>query len=274
MSTQRLTLFQPEYLHETGGRSHNEDTVLPVNPGPEDQLYMVCDGVGGQNKGEVASALVCDYFSRYFRENPDGVVHKRSFELALSFTETHMQHYLQKHPDCEGMATTLALLYLSKDGSGAHLFWVGDSRVYHIRNGEILFHTKDHSQVQNLLDMGEIGPEEVQHHPKKNVILRAINGVSPARPDYQKLKDIRTNDFFMLCSDGILERLSHDQIATWFTKDAGPTVLRQRVLENAVGQTRDNFSMYLIKIKTIERDGPPPPILNRLRMFFKTSGSK
>ena len=121
-----------------------------------------------------------------------------------------------------------------------------------LRNGKILFQTRDHSEVQSLIDMGEITEADAQNHPRKNVITRAINAKTPSRIDQQIIKDIRENDFFLLCTDGILENLNQLKINNWFVEENDPGQIKSKILKNALINTKDNFSMYLLKIDNLE----------------------
>jgi protein phosphatase len=153
------------------------------------------------------------------------------------------------------MASTLTFLYLSENPTQALIGWIGDSRVYHIRNGKILFKTKDHSEVQRLIDLGELTVEEATHYKRKNVITRAVSGREPSRIDQHIVEDIKENDFFLLCTDGILENLTDKEINNWFTPEATPEDLRSLILDSAMGNTKDNFSMFLVKIKEVLHNG-------------------
>ncbi len=248
----KMNIYQPAYLNELGGRSNNEDSIIPTSPSNQDRLYLVCDGVGGQAKGEIASAIVCEYFQRYFQENQIEIHKKEFLENGLDEVESHLKTHIEVHPECSEMATTLTLLYLSEKENKALIGWVGDSRVYQIRNGEILFQTKDHSEVQSLIDMGEISEEEAENHPKKNVITRAISGKNTTRIDQKIIDDIQPDDFFLLCSDGILENLNKTKIQQWFTSENNPENIKNEILNNALNKTKDNFSMHLIKIKELD----------------------
>ena len=253
MVARDVNIYPPQHLNEIGGRSNNEDSIYPAKPSRQDRLFMVCDGVGGQSKGEVASALTCTYFSEFCLKHQTEKDYKKLFENALSYTEAKLEEYSNSNPECQGMATTLTAVYFSRHYETAHICWAGDSRVYHIRNREILFQTKDHSEVQNLIDMGEISPEEAQNYPRRNVILRAVRGKSsPTSLDYKKIEDIKPEDFFFLCSDGILENFGKKELNDWFSKDVNPQTLKNLIRENAEGKTADNFSMYLLKIKSNE----------------------
>lgn len=251
MIIEDLKINPPASFSEIGERSNNEDAVHPKEATTSTRLFMVCDGVGGQQKGEVASALVCKGFAEYLREHNLNSDPKDFFDSALTFVEEKMEDHIRAHPECARMATTLTLLFFSPDFSIAHLVWVGDSRIYHIRDGKILFQTKDHSEVQGLVEMGEISQEEAKTHPRRNIITRAITGSSaPTRIDYNQIEELNSGDFFLLCSDGLLENLNEAKIKKWFKKELEPQEIKKKLLENAAGRTRDNYTMYLIKMDT------------------------
>lgn len=247
----KFALYQPEWLHEKGLRPNNEDAIFPEQGTIDDRLFMVCDGVGGQRKGEVASSLLGRFITEYFQGKKEEEFSVEDFKQALSYAETKLEEFLSFNKDCEGMATTLSLVLFSEGGKDtAHIVWVGDSRVYHIRDGEILFQTRDHSEVQELVDMGEITPVEAKVYPRRNVILRAVSSASsPSKLDYHQIENLFPGDFFLLCSDGILENLDDDKINNWFKKESTPKSVKALIFDNAEGRTKDNFSLYLLKIK-------------------------
>ncbi|TAI47342.1 PP2C family protein-serine/threonine phosphatase [Flagellimonas allohymeniacidonis] len=244
-----MKLFMPASCHQTGKRSNNEDAIFPEAPTEENRLFLVCDGVGGNAKGEVASSLVCEGFSSLFETRPIMSVNEASYlSKGLVFVEEQFEDYIAHNPKSHGMATTLALLWLSDSENKALIGWVGDSRVYHIRNGEILFQTRDHSVVQDLLEMGEITEEEAKTHPKRNVITRAINGLNPTRIDQEVISELKPNDFFLVCSDGLLESVNSENIGLWFKEDCTPIEIKKRILDDIRDKAQDNYSMFILKL--------------------------
>ncbi len=263
-----VQLWKPEVLHEIGGRSNNEDAIYPKNPTEDESVFLVCDGVGGQKKGEVASNLICQYFPEYFNVNPKQEISSDYMERGLRYVEYCLQEYVYENPDCAGMASTLTILQFHKETNQVVLGWVGDSRIYHIRDGAIKYQTKDHSEVQSLLDMGEITEEEAENHPRKNVITRAVTGRRETRIDQKVIQDIQPNDFFLLCTDGILENFGKKEIQAWFKENNSPEAIKELIYENASGKTKDNFSMCLIKVKAVK----PLPIKEKIKVTLKKWG--
>ncbi len=251
-------IYDPVFLHEIGKRTNNEDMIYPFNGSAttEDRLFLVCDGVGGANKGEVASLMICELFQVYFQEHDLQHVTKSDLEDALRFVEGKMYEYTQEHPDCAGMASTLTLLHLNDEQNIATLAWVGDSRIYHIRAGEILFETEDHSLVNELIKRGEISAEEAKVHPQRNVILRAISGSdTPSQISVHHIEDIEAGDFFLLCSDGILESVDERILVTLLPKkEVNLTKVKDKIKELCLQYSHDNNSMYLLQIEDVITD--------------------
>jgi len=245
-----LKIKQAVSLNEIGQRQNNEDAIYPLKEKAtqEDRLFLVCDGVGGANKGEVASNMVTQAIPWFFKEYAENGVNHDFLEVMLHYTEKELSTHRDLHPECAGMATTLTLLHLAKDQ--ALIGWCGDSRVYHFRDDQILYETEDHSLVMKLLQEGAITAEEAENHPKKNVILRAVTGMeNPTTIDSHVIEDIQAGDFFLLCTDGVLEAWTNTDLK----KLMGDTSLslqekNQLILKKCQLHSKDNFSLYLVEI--------------------------
>jgi len=103
--------------------------------------------------------------------------------------------------------------------------------------------------------MDEITEQEAENYPRKNIITRAISGINPTRIDQKIIENIEPNDFLLLCTDGVLENLNKDKIREWFKKNTNPDKIRSLILDNAKNKTKDNFSMYIVKIKEVNGKG-------------------
>jgi protein phosphatase len=251
-----IQLIDTACLNEVGGRANNEDSVYPEKGASQnsDRLFMVCDGVGGAAKGEVASRLVCESIGAYFKQNQRPFLVSRDIHRAIEYTEQQFDQFLEQHPESKGMATTLTLINFHKQG--ATIAWAGDSRIYHIRSGHILFQSRDHSLVNQLLKRGEISSEEVVNHPQRHVITKAIKGLEePANPEVALISEIKSDDYFMLCTDGILEHLTNQQIREIFSGDHSMDLIKEKIQEVCDGRTRDNYSLYIIQVN-VTNDQP------------------
>lgn len=247
-----ITTGKPYAISEKGGRLKNEDAIYPQ---PESgnisqKLYIVCDGVGGAEKGEVASALACDSLQTYFSTFLEGEPSEEFINKAIRYTETRFDNYIESHPEAKGMATTLTLLYIGN--TGITLAHVGDSRIYQFRKGEIIYQTEDHSLVNSLLKLGKITSKEASTHPQKNVIIRAIQGSEyPTEADVVLINDVQPNDCFFMCTDGVLENFDNQAISEIFSKTFRPEDIKDKIMDKCIGRTRDNFSFYIIPIQNV-----------------------
>lgn len=248
-----ITLEKPLGISDKGKRKNNEDCIFPLSEESvvSDRLFLVCDGVGGSEKGEVASFMACDviqtFFKTFLKEAPDTSFIRK----CVQYVEACFDNYVESYPEAKGMATTLAMLYVSDESVFA--VHIGDSRIYQFRKGKIIFRTEDHSLVNSWVKMGCITPEEAQHHPQKNVILRAIQGTNhPAEADVAELKNIEDGDYFLLCSDGVVESFSDDELEQIFITTNRTSDIKEKLMEKCLLHSRDNFSFYLIQVDSIQ----------------------
>lgn len=210
----------------------------------EGLAFMVADGMGGHQKGEVASRTVLSFFSEnraVMRSHGDimGVVH---------LAKAGLNRIVEKDSASWGLGTTISGIIFNQDS--AIIVSCGDSRVYRSSGGRFERMTKDHSVVQVLADSGEITEEEMRSHPQKNMITSAVMGdLKRDLPDISLL-EIRTGpgQRFMICSDGLWESMDKDMVATGFSKKD----LRESV-DFLMGQTmesgaRDNVSIIALEI--------------------------
>ncbi|HWK04196.1 MAG TPA: protein phosphatase 2C domain-containing protein [Puia sp.] len=249
-----MNLTEIYYLHEIGGKKNNEDYIWPV-PGtasPDDKIFIVCDGVGGSENGEIASKIVAQSVGTTLLKTAMQEIDTPFINQLLSDAKQKLIDYARQHQLSTNMATTFSLLVFI--GERAFISWCGDSRVYHIRNGEILFKTDDHSLVSSLVKSGEITKEEAQTHPQKNMLLKAVNA-DEADPEAEGhwIEEVLDGDYFMLCTDGLLENIGDRDIKFLLEQnDRGSIDLVQSMQKFCYDKTRDNYSMYLVKVKTEE----------------------
>lgn len=247
-----ITIGKPCAISEKGGRLNNEDSIYPQpeTMASNQKLFIVCDGVGGADKGEIASSLACESIQSYFSTFLQGDPSPEFIYKAVQYAEARFDDYIERHPEAKGMATTLTLSYIGTNG--ITLAHVGDSRIYHFRGRDILYQTEDHSLVNSLIRLGKITPEEACNHPQKNVILRAIQGsVRPTEADIVVLKDIQPGDTILLCTDGVLEVLSNNELAEIVVNNKTSDSIKDAIAEKCNGHTRDNFSFYIIPVNQV-----------------------
>lgn len=224
-----LTVFESGKRVDADGHPHQEDCLYPTAEAltPAARLFVLCDGMGGHEAGEVASDAVCRAYGRVVEESKEWR-NGRFPDSLLQAATTAAYDALDLLPETgQGRTpgTTMTLLALHEEGATvAHL---GDSRVYHFRPGKtaedtvLLFQTRDHSLVNQLLDLGELSPEEVENFPRRNVITRAMQPRLDVRfkPAVTHITDIRPGDYFMLCSDGILEHIEETNLRYVFSEE-------------------------------------------------------
>jgi serine/threonine protein phosphatase PrpC len=186
------------------------------------------------------------------------------FEAALSAAYDALDAKDNGSP--KKMGTTLTFLKLHK--AGCTIAHIGDSRVYHLRPGadaastEILYQTEDHSLVNDLVRIGELTPEEAKTSKQRNVITRAMqpNMERRSRADLAHSSDIRKGDYFLLCSDGILEQMEDDNLKFIFSDMGGDAQKKVDMLIKVTADNRDNHSALLVQITDVEPEAGDVPI--------------
>lgn len=248
-------------LQELGQRTNQEDSLFPAlgKSTSDDRLFVLCDGMGGHEKGEVASATVCETLSRIILSawHPGEVLSDELFLQALSAAYDALD--AKDNGEERKMGTTLTFLCLH--ASGATVAHIGDSRIYQLRPASknsparIVFRTQDHSLVNDLVKIGEITEEEAKHHPQKNVITRAMQPCQEhrAKADIAHLTDILPGDYFYMCSDGMLEEASDENILNIITKPNATDEQKLEMLRNVTEENKDNHTAHLIHIDKVER---------------------
>lgn len=196
-------------------RPLNEDSCTIVEPADrallehKGILLVVADGMGGSQAGEVASRFAVDLVAGSYYGSP----HEPREALALAFHEANRQiHKLSLiHRDCTGMGTTCTALVIQ--GEVAHSAHVGDSRLYLVRSSSIYQMTEDHSVVKELVKRGALTADAARRHPERNVILRALGSHASIRvATWEQPLPVRPGDCFVLCSDGLHDAVSDDEI--------------------------------------------------------------
>ncbi|WP_375446687.1 PP2C family protein-serine/threonine phosphatase [uncultured Fibrella sp.] len=261
----QLTIHQPLSFSHIGQRTINQDTIYPA-PGeatPQDRLFLVCDGMGGADKGEEASRLLCQAIVAYYHALDAPTLNVVHLQSALDQAYQAYRTYLDEHPLVSRMGSTLALLQVNEQGIlVAH---IGDSRVYQIRNGQVVFQTQDHKQVNDLVEAGIITAEQAQTHPWRNRLSRAVTGqnggtaASRVLPDSQQIQDVQAGDYFFLCSDGALEQVDNYRLTEVLASDVPDQTKYQMLMGLCEGRTKDNYSGHLIRIDLSERTGAVLP---------------
>lgn len=248
-----IAIFSPLSINELGNRDNQEDSIYPA-PNESSELsrcFVLCDGMGGLDAGEVASAAVCKSLGEYVDRSlaNEGVFTDTSFEEALSYAYDQLDKATTSD---KNMGTTLAMICFHSGGCLAA--YIGDSRIYHFRpsTGEILYRSRDHSLVYQLLEEGEISLEEMKTSPLRNVILRAMLPAPKPRTvaDLIHITDIAPDDYFLMGSDGMFENLEDSTILEILNSDKGDKEKCEE-LKHLSKQNNDNHSAYIVHIKDV-----------------------
>ncbi len=186
-------------------RENNQDSYYCAKEEDSLNLYIVADGMGGYNGGEVASSLAVAAVKGYFENNFASSQNDRESILALirsaiEYANMVVIEKAKSEKELEGMGTTLDLCFIYNNK--LYIGHVGDSRIYRIRKEFIRKLTKDHSYVQQLVEDGKITKEEAVHHPKKNMITKALGVSSMVEPDVY-VKGYLKDDVIVMCTDGL-----------------------------------------------------------------------
>ena len=262
----RIKIYQPLAIHELGKRANQEDSIYPIEgkATENDRLFLLCDGMGGHEHGEVASQSICKSLSSFLLQHAvasEGLEDKLlSDALAYAYEELDK---LAIAGDSRQMGTTLTLLYFHSNGcTAAH---IGDSRIYHLRPSShtILYKSRDHSLVYDLYQTGELTYEEMKTFPQKNVITRAMiaGDRNHPKPDVIHISDIQPGDYFYICSDGMLEQMEDEELLDVFAANVRDEEKRQMLISET-SDNKDNHSAYIVHIKEVSHDEADVSLVN------------
>lgn len=239
-----------EYYYQTDPgkvRDHNEDSVTIVKNQSGEYLLAVADGMGGHRAGEIASSIVIRNIGTHFKEmgkigtKEDAV---RWLKDAVSEANVEIYKYTAEHPESEGMGTTIVTAILTDEFL---LFGnLGDSRGYVLKGGKLHQITTDHTLVNLLVKSGELTEEEAEHHPRKNVLMKALGANTKVEMD---IIDVETDvDGILLCSDGLTNMLDHDQIEKVLNEDLEIEKMVQKLIYKSNNRGgNDNISIAYLK---------------------------
>ncbi len=229
-------------------REINEDSCRII-PGCSSSPYVfiIADGMGGHKCGEVASSMTVDYIGELIRNNSCRFGSESMQQELSRIVEQANRAVYEKSQDSDefsGMGTTLTMALI--DGKMLTAAHVGDSRLYLVRAGEIRQLTEDHSYIGELLKNGTLTMEEAENHPRKNVITRAIGSSPEILVDIIN-QEIREDDIFVLCTDGLTNMICENEIYE-IVRDNEPETACKKLIEAANRQGGDdNITVIVIK---------------------------
>jgi protein phosphatase len=230
-------------------RSGNQDSVYA---GP--RLLAVADGMGGMAAGDVASNIVIATMAPLDEDVPGNAM-LDTLRGAVDLANQQIRDAVEANPAMEGMGTTLTAMLFS--GSKMGMVHIGDSRAYILRDGEFAQVTKDDTYVQMLVDEGRISLEEANSHPQRSLLTRALDG-RDADPEYS-VRQVKTGDRYLLCSDGLSGVVSADTIEATLREYVDPNQCASRLIELALrGGGPDNITVIVADVtdENIVEDQP------------------
>lgn len=251
--TENLRFFAASHVGLV--RGNNEDNYAIVYPGPGYPLALIlADGMGGHSKGEVASRIAVDFIASYLREDlvtprPLAEIGKRLPEL---IKKANIKVYLSSldHEENRGMGTTLTAAVIKNDH--LTLAHVGDCRAYILHGKTLRQLTADHTLVQEMVDAGSISAEESHHHPRRNVLTRALGFPEFISPDVVQAP-VAAGDIIILCSDGLHGFVPDQVIAQLAISAESPEQLVDQLIQAALAAGgEDNVTVLVAQVMAVD----------------------
>jgi protein phosphatase len=250
--------YKVGFLSDLGrNRSNNEDAILAMESltafGSKSNsaiLSAVADGVGGSQKGEVASKLTLTTLAAHVSPSlvdSEGKDRMKTLTAAVEAANEQVVKYGMAHRESEGLASTLVVSLI--EGNAAYIANVGDSRAYLVNRGGIKQLTKDHSQVQELVDAGKLTSDQSRHSVGRNVITRAIGASTNVQVDTYSVS-LSPGDRLLMCTDGLWEPVEDAEIHKLVMQSTDPQAACESLvaLANERGG-KDNLSVIIVELK-------------------------
>jgi len=240
-------------------RQHNEDSGTICFNQNGQRLAIVADGMGGHRAGDVASRLTVDKLSELWLMNePINSAEDAERWLKANILEVnqYVYQYALNHPECEGMGTTIIACICTENFSTiAH---VGDSRCYLYNEDGFKQMTEDHSLVNELVRMGEISKEAAEHHPRKNVVLRALGTDENLDIDIMTIM-FEEGDVLLICSDGLSNKVSEVELMKVLQKEASLDEKASMLVQSANDSGgEDNITVIILEHLDAHQAGEAP----------------
>ncbi|PWN04803.1 serine/threonine-protein phosphatase [Nocardioides silvaticus] len=238
-------------------RTDNEDAHLTVPP-----VFVVADGMGGHDAGDVASSFVVEEFARLADEGLDAASAARTVAAALDAVHTRIDEFDAEQQAAgdpffsTGTTAVAAVLVADVDAPYWLVANLGDSRAYRFAAGELVQVTVDHSLVQELVDAGTIEADDAPDHPDSHIVTRALGGPVHHEPDLFTVP-AEESGRILLCSDGVNGMLAHDDIARILGEHPDPATAADEVVAAAVAAGgRDNATAVVVDVVGLTREEP------------------
>ena len=218
-------------------RDHNEDSLVVAPP-----LFAVADGMGGHAAGEVASEIAVNVLAELAPKDLDGA----ALEHAVEEANHEIIRAARDGRGREGMGTTLTACMLENER--LVIAQVGDSRAYLLHHGKLQQLTRDHSLMADMLEAGQLTPEEARHHPQRSVITRALGSDPNTRPDMYEI-NVETGDRLLVCSDGLSSMIEDEQIEAVMRRVPDPQRCASQLVNEAIAAGgHDNVTVIVSNV--------------------------
>lgn len=241
-------------FRQIGQRQNQEDARFPDLDVADNTFFVVCDGVGGNEAGEVASNTVCESLGRNIWE----MVTRGPFTnevLARVLKLAYKDLKDVRNEECQNMATTMTMLVFHE--GGVTMSHIGDSRIYQFRKGKgIYYRSKDHSLVQELVSVGQLTEEQARSHPQSNIITRCMsaNREDDCPATTLSTTDIKEGDIFLLCTDGVLSEITDTELTELFLFDGATDEEKMCRLSEICKNSSDNNTAIMVSVNHVVYD--------------------
>ena len=229
-------------------RSSNQD-YCKTGELPDGCIWaVVCDGMGGANGGSTASRIAAETIAEQLKELYHTEKYRDDMEklikTAIAIANQRVYDMSLKVYSLSGMGTTVVAAVVKEEV--VHIVHAGDSRAYLYENGSLTQITKDHSMVQELVDIGQITPEEARNHPNKNIITRALGTRENLKTDYNGVK-FDKDSVLLICTDGLSNYLTDEDIAVFINESRGEELVGRLVERAKMMGGSDNITVAVIE---------------------------
>jgi len=244
MNTDSFLIWRSACTTDVGKvRKVNEDACLDLH---ELGLWVVADGMGGHIAGDVASRMIIESCQQINEpHNLDNFISE--VQNRLQGVNQHLRELAaQQYNDSTIGSTVVALLAYDRQCA---CLWVGDSRIYRLRNSKLEQLTKDHSMVEEYIDEGFMSPQEAYNSSIANALTRAIGAEDELSIDV-RVEEMQDGDTFLLCSDGLYREVSHEEMTQLMVSNNDCTTISMKLLESAIEHgAKDNVTVSVVQIK-------------------------
>jgi serine/threonine protein phosphatase PrpC len=259
--------FELAMLSDIGtNRSNNEDFCGHFIEAPDAVVFVVADGVGGYEGGEVASKMAVELLLQAYRESPREWGASKRLHRAAQTANIEVYNFASAVPELGRMATTLTAVAIENGILNA--VHIGDCRLYLLRDGQIRQMSKDHTMVGERVRMGLMSEERAKNHPERSVLLRSLGRELIVSVDRITMP-LRKDDELILCSDGLYTVFEAGELMS-LTREFSAADACQKLIRNANSRgTGDNLTVAMFKqLAETPEAGPPAGLLGRIKNLF------